>query len=112
MSGMLTNADCTIYTGIPSSGEKKWTRQYVPKCWWFLETKSSITTEGLKTADILKVRIPDMAVVVKKGDVILKGKHEAEIETVKDLKEAEYFTVIKANYNEFGDSPHIRVEAV
>ena len=109
---MLTNADCTIYTGIPSSGEMVYKRQYISECWWFLDTKTAITTEGLKTADILKLRIPDMTVQVKKGDVVVKGDCKIEIETIKDLKKRQYYKVIKVNYNDFGDEPHIRVEAV
>lgn len=109
---MLTNADCTIYTGTPSAGEKKYKRQYVPECWWFVETKSAVTTEGLKTADVLHLRIPDVSVDIKKDDVVVKGKCLIDIQTVKDLAKYDYFKVTTANYNSFGDSPHIRVEAV
>lgn len=107
---MLINSDCTVYNRIrtPGSKEFQWKRRYVPECWWFVETKSSITTEGLKSADILKVRIYDLTVSVKKDDVIVKGKHEEEIQTIKDLN-GEYFKVTTANYNEYGDNPHIKV---
>lgn len=111
---MLINSDCTIYTRkrTPSSDHDKWERQYVPECWWFEQTKSSITTEGLKAADILTLRIPDLSIKVKKDDVVVKGDCSLEIQTIKDLIGYRYFKVITANYNTFGDEPHIRVEAV
>lgn len=108
---MLTNADCTIYSRDYDS-EKDcfvWKKQYVSECWWFENTKSDIITNGLKSADVLTVRIPDLSVSVKKDDVILKGKCDVEMQTVKDLAGLEYFKVTKANYNSFGCNPHIKV---
>lgn len=106
---MITNSDCTIYSRNPSSGEDTWTKQYVSACWWFLETKSSVTTDGLKSADMLAVRIEDLSVLVKKGDYIVKGDCPVEMKTIKDLSGYEYFKVTTANYNRFGDNPHIKV---
>lgn len=108
---MLINSDCTIYSRIrdPSSGLSMWERQYVEKCWWFVETKSTVTTEGLKSADVLKARIYDLEVKVKKDDILVKGDCQIEIETVKDLVGYEYFKSVTVNYNTFGDSPHIKV---
>ena len=107
---MLTNSDCTIYSRVRGDdGEHTWNKQYVPECWWFEDTQSSITTEGLASADVLTVRIADLSVVVKKGDFIVKGNCPVDMQTVKDLADYDYFKVTKANYNTFGDSPHIRV---
>lgn len=108
---MLINSDCTIYSRKrnPSTGCDEWERQYVPECWWFVETKSSITTEGLKSADVLKVRIYDLEISVKKDDVIIQGECNVNMETVKDLADYKYFKVITANYNRFGGNPHIKV---
>lgn len=111
---MSTNSDCTIYTRIRGnslSGDT-WKRQYVRECWWFEDTKSSITTEGLKSADVLTVRIPDLSVKVKKGDYIIKGRSNVTIQTVADLPEDECFEVTSANYNRFGMNPHIKVVGV
>ena len=109
---MLTNMDCTIYSRIQTGDFDTWEKQYVPKCWWFVENKSSVTTEGLKTADVLNVRIPNLSVSVKKGDYIVKGDCRLEMETIKDLKGQEYFLVTSANYNGFGSNPHIKVVGV
>ena len=108
---MLTNSDCTIYSRIRSAGssEFQWERQYVEKSWWFVETKSNITAEGLKSADILKLRIPDLSVKVKKDDILVKGNCTIEPKTVKDLAGIEYFKATTVNYNCFGDNHHIKV---
>ena len=105
---MLTNSDCTIYRKQDNVLKK----QYVSECWWFEDTKSSITTDGLKTADTVTVRIPDMDVFVDKGDIIVKGNCEIEAETLRDLEKVSYFKVTTANYNMFCDNPHIKVVAV
>lgn len=74
-----------------------------------MDTQSAVTTEGLKSADVLSVRIPDTTVVIKKDDYIVKGGCTAEMRTIKDLESYEYYKVTKANYNTFGDNPHIKV---
>lgn len=111
---MLINSDCTIYRRIydPSIDCDTWQKQYVPECWWFVGPKSTITTEGLKSADVLTVRIPDLSVKVKKDDILVKGNCTIELKTVNDLKEIEYFKATTVNYNRFGDSPHIKVVGV
>ena len=108
---MLINSDCTVYNRIRVAGssEFQWKRQYIPQCWWFVETKSNVTTEGLKSADVLKLRIPDLTVSVKKDDILVKGNCAVEMQTMKDLAGYEYFKAVTANYNQFGDSPHIKV---
>lgn len=108
---MLTNSNCTIYSRKynPSTGYDEWVRRYVPECWWFCETKSSNTSNGLKSADVLKVRISDLSVEVKKDDIIVQGYCDVEMQTVKDLAGYEYFKVTSANYNRFGSNPHIKV---
>ena len=72
----------------------------------YLSGQSSITTEGLKSADVLKVRIYDLDVKVKKDDVIMQGYFSKKINTIKDLDGCEYFKVITANYNRFGSIIH------
>lgn len=111
---MLTNASCTIYhrTSSPSDGNDVFEKIYVPECWWYENTKSSVTTEGLKSGDVLTVRIFDECIQIKKGDILIKGKCPEEIQTVKDLGAYKYFKSTTVNYNTYGDSPHIKVVAV
>lgn len=112
---MLTNADATVYHRVRSPSGDKWERKYLPAVWWHKNIIAGITTNGLKTANgltnVLTVRIPDITVEVKKGDYVVEGLCEIDMETVKDLKEVEYFCVTGANYNRFGSNPHIKVVA-
>ena len=109
---VLTNSDCTVYHRVRIPDGHTWKRRYIPTVWWHEETKSSITTEGLKTADVLKVRIPDISVLIKKDDIIIKGNVNVEIDTIKDLSGVHYYKVETANYNHFGSNPHIKVVGV
>lgn len=112
---MLTNADATIYHRVRNNAGDEWKKEYVPAVWWHEGIIAGITKEGLKTANgltnVLTVRIPDLSVDVRKGDYIVAGACDIEIETVKDLKEVGYYCVTGANYNRFGSNPHIKVVA-
>ena len=68
-----------------------------------------MTTEGLKSADVLKVRIPDTSVKLQKDDILIKGVCDIEINTVKDLAAYRYYKALTVNYNLLGGSPHIKV---
>ena len=109
---MLTNSDCTIYRRIRSNDGDTWKRTYVPEAWWYEETKSSVTTDGMKSGNVLTVRIPDISVQIKKDDIILKGDCELEIKSVKDIVGYEYYKVTGAKYNIHGSNPHIKVVGV
>ncbi|MGN0357108.1 MAG: DUF6751 family protein [Blautia sp.] len=109
---MTTNSDCTVYNRIRSNDGDTWKRIYVPAVWWYEEAKSSITTEGIKSGNVLTVRIPDISVKIKKDDIIIKGRINMEIDTVKDLVNAEYYKVTAVNYNRFGENQHIKVVGV
>lgn len=106
---MLINSDCTIYSRIPSGDYDEWKKTYVEECWWYEAAKSDITTNGLKSADVLIVRIPDMTVAIRKGDIIIKGDCGIEMKTIKDISKHKYFVVTSANYNNFGSNKHIKV---
>lgn len=108
---MLVNSDCTIFHRLydQKTGFSEWKRRYIAECWWYVETKSSITTEGLKSADVLKLRIPDTGVEMQKDDILVKGKCDIDVKTVKDLAAYQYFKALTVNYNLFGGSPHIKV---
>lgn len=107
---MLTNTDITIYhREYDSSAEfDTWKRVYVPEAWWYKNEKASITTEGLKRADVYTIRIPDTSIVLKKDDYIVKGNCDVVMETVKDLEGLEKTRITSVNYNTFGGNPHIK----
>ena len=107
---MLTNTDITIYNREydSSAGHDTWKRVYVPAAWWYKNEKASITTEGLKRADVCTIRIPDTSIVLKKDDYIVKGNCDVRMETVKDLEGLEKTRITSVNYNTFGGNPHIK----
>lgn len=107
---MLTNTDITIYNREydPETRIDNWIRVYVPAAWWYENQKSSVTTDGLKIADVITVRIPDTTVALKKDDYIVKGNCKVEIDTVKDLDGYEKVRVASVNRNTFGGNPHIK----
>lgn len=107
---MLTNTDITIYHREYDSsvGFDTWKRAYVPEAWWYKNEKASITTEGLKRADVYTIRISDTSVVLKKDDYIVKGNCDVVMETVKDLEGLEKTRITSVNYNTFGGNPHIK----
>lgn len=114
---MLTNMDATLYHLIrkKNNADDEWQKTYLPEVWWYKNITSGITTNGMKTANgatnVLTVRIPDISAEVRKGDYIIAGSCDIEMETVKDLKEIDYFCVVGVNYNRFGSNPHIKVVA-
>lgn len=111
---MVTNTDMTIYRRAHNDYDSNdsWEREYVKDAWWFLNTQSQLTANGLKSANVLTVRIPGTTVNIKKGDYVLKGDISVAMKTVKDLVGYEYYCVTSANYNVFGDEPHIKVVGV
>lgn len=111
---MLTNTDATLYSRKynPSARLDEWERVYLPAVWWHKSEQSSVTADGLKTADVYTIRIPDICVEVKKDDYIVRGNCLVKMKTVKDLEGTEHCLVTAANYNRFGDSPHIKVGGV
>lgn len=107
---MLTNTDITIYNREydPESRLDAWNRVYVPEAWWYKNERASITTDGLKSADVYTIRIPDTSITLKKDDYIVKGNCNVAMETVKDLDGLEKTRVTSVNYNTFGGNPHIK----
>lgn len=110
---MLTNTDATLYRRIfdPKKRTDKWERVYIPAVWWFDSEESSLDSDGMHRMDKTTVRIPDVSVVIRKEDYLVKGNSEAEIATPQDLRGRDYRKVMSANYNRFGDNPHIKVGA-
>lgn len=111
---MITNTDITIYHREYDQKNRldTWSRVYAPEAWWFESQKSSVVTDGLKVADVTTIRIPDTTISVKKDDYVVKGNCDVNMETVKDLKHFKKVRVTSANYNTFGDNPHIKVVGV
>ena len=111
---MITNTDATLFVRKynPSTRLDEWERLYIPKAWWFTDSKATMTTDGMQVGDITTVRIPDASIKVKKDDYLVKGNHPTQITTVKDLVGKEHIKITSVNTNTFGDNPHIKVVGV
>ena len=111
---MLTNTDITIYHREydPKLRMDQWKKNYVAKVWWHKDEKSSVTTDGLKQADVITIRIPDTMIEVVKDDYIAKGNCPVKMQTIKDLSGIEFAKVTSVNRNLFGGNPHIKVVGV
>ncbi len=111
---MLTNTDNTIYHREydPKLRMDQWKKIDVPKVWWHKYEKSSVTTDGLKQADVITIRIPDTMIAVAKDDYIAKGNCPVKMQTIKDLSGIEFAKVTSVNRNLFGGNPHIKVVGV
>lgn len=111
---VLVNTDLTVYNRSYDTESKQdtWRKQYVPEAWKYKSEQSSLSSEGRNSADVYTIRIPDTSVTVKKGDCIVFGNCDRDISTIKDLRGLEYVKVSAANYNTFGNNPHIKVTGV
>lgn len=111
---MITNTDITIYSREYNTDTRQddWNRTYVSAAWWFKDEKASITTDGLKKADIYTVRIPDTSISLKKDDYIVKGDCHVDMRTVKDLEGLEKTRVTSVNHDTFGSNPHVKAGGV
>ena len=107
---MLTNTDITIYNREhdPETRLDSWRRVHAPEAWWYKNEKASITTDGLKSADVYTIRIPDTSIVLKKDDYVVRGNCCVDMRTVKDLEGLEKARITSVNYNTFGGNPHIK----
>ena len=68
-----------------------------------------LTNTDITIYNVYTIRIPDISIVLKKDDYVVKGDCCVEMETVKDLEGLEKTKVTSVNYNMFGDNPHIKV---
>lgn len=123
---MIINADITIYNKNlePETKLDTWKRTVIRGVSFYRDIKVSLDSNGLTTANICKVRIPeeccdgyvpedkylgeDGAWTVRNDDYIVLGESSLEIERPKDLK-GTYFRINSWSDNRRGSLPHIRI---
>lgn len=123
---MITNADITIYNKNLELETKMdtWKRTVIRGVSFYSDIKVSLDSNGLATADIYKVRIPeeccdgyvpedkylgeDGTWTVRNDDYIVLGESSLEIERPKDLK-GTHFRINSWSDNRRGSLPHIRI---
>ena len=112
---MITNTSLTHYhkTIDNETRLEKWIRYNYENVWFFGGKGSSIN-KGYENANDVDVRIPygkndidisNLAI----GDIIIKGKIDADITTQQDLKKYEVYNITSINDNNFGINPHIHL---
>lgn len=129
---MLTNADITLYNRYYNKNIRldEYRRTVIRGVHFYVDNKVTVTTEGLRSADVYKVRIPVSADsggavfvsardykgewgtwTLQADDYIVRGVLETEIERPAELhKEAEQvFRITSWSDNRFGSLPHWRV---
>lgn len=132
---MITNADLTIYNRILNRETKlfEYRRTVIRGVWWFVKNKRTLTDNGLVASDEYYVRIPYHADfggkrfvspkdwtgdpetwTLQADDHIVKGECLDEIEKPSDLSKeiTDAFRVLNWGNDDFGDSPHFRVQGV
>lgn len=131
---MITNADITLYNHRMNKETRldEWYRTVLQGVHFYVDHKVNVGDNGLNGADVYKLRIPEKvncqkgyvqekefisvegdpdSWTLQKGDVIVRGICELEIEKPADLKKQgiSYCTVTSWSDNRFGGLPHWRV---
>ena len=112
---MITNADITVFHLVKDEKTRmeKWKRFNYKDVWWF--EKDSVTEiNGFKNNNSLDVRIPyrlDLDIEnFSKGDLILKGLVDKDIQSSSELSEYNVYTITSLMNNNFGSNKHIHIK--
>ena len=116
---MITNKKITIYHKDIDEITRleKWIRYNYSYVWWY-ESQSAKVNKGYNNENKLQIRIPyDKNVDLNinnfaKGDIIVKGTLETDIETQDDLKEYQIYNIKSINNNDFGNNQHIHIGGI
>ena len=110
---MITNADVTVYNRISgdSTHYDTWIRTVLHGVHVRVDHKTAVTDNGLKSAEVYKIRIP--ADIPEAGQYLppVLGESQIEIERPADLKAVfqKHCKVISWSDNRFGTTPHWRI---
>ena len=132
-SGVITNADVTVYNRISgdSTHYDTWNRTVLHGVHVYVDHKTAVTDNGLKSAEVYKIRIPaDIPEAgqylppdqfaccggygywtIQNDDQIVLGECQIEIERPADLKAVfqKHCKVTSWSDNRFGTTPHWRI---
>ena len=132
-SGVITNADVTVYNRISgdSTHYDTWNRTVLHGVHVHVDHKTAVTDNGLKSAEVYKIRIPaDIPEAgqylppdqfaccggygywtIQNDDQIVLGECQIEIERPADLKAVfqKHCKVTSWSDNRFGTVPHWRI---
>lgn len=122
---MITNSDITILNRVYDPIERldKWNKTSIKNVSFYSEEKVNLDGNGLKTANVYKIRIPEESLsgyvcageytgeentwTIQIDDYIVKGELEQEITRPAELKEK--IRIHSFSDNRRGLSPHLRI---
>lgn len=120
---MITNADITILNRVYDPDERldKWKSTFIENVSFYSDTKVNLDGNGLTTADVYKIRIPDYkgyvpakeytgedgTWTVQIDDYIVKGKLNKEVTRPAEL--VNKIRIYSFSDNRRGVLPHLRV---
>lgn len=123
---MITNADITILNRVYDPEERldKWKATFIENVSFYSDTKVNLDSNGLTTADVYKIRIPDYNGYVPAGeyigeegtwtlqidDYIVKGKLDKDVTRPAELDDK--IRIKSFSDNRRGLSPHLRVGGI
>ena len=129
---MITNADITIYNrkANPDTRKMEYCRTIVKGVHWYAEQKTTVTDNGLKSADVHKIRIPAESLTgylpaeeyaalpwgereqhwtIENGDLFASGAVSTDITKPSQLAGLRFGQVLSWSDNRRGMNPHIRI---
>ena len=114
---MLTRGSVTIYhlTGLDKTTRLEvWQRYNYSKAWYFEDESASINN-GYNNTDKVQIRLPysentslDFSNFAK-GDIIVIGTLEIDIQTQEDLKGYKIYNINSLKNDDIGLRPHIHL---
>ena len=112
---MICNSKLTVYhKGLDDTTKlETWTRFNYDNVWFFGGEGSGIN-KGYDNANDFNCRIPyDQNNVdfsnFAKGDIVVQGEVNTNIETAQDLSEYLTYVIVSLNNNNFGSNKHIHI---
>ncbi len=115
---MLTNSSLTIYHKEDyldmATHLEVWTRYNYDNVWFFGGEGASIN-KGYDNANDVEIRLPydvnDSLDIrnFKKGDIIVQGTLDFDINTQQNLKDYLIYNITSIKDNKFGNNPHIHL---
>lgn len=114
---MKTRGSITIYHLVGQdvvTRLERYVRYSYSKVWYF-DSQVAGVSQGYNDVNSIQIRIPYKeneglnSSNFSKGDIIVKGTLDFDIDTQQDLKGYEIYNITSINDNNFGNNPHIHI---
>jgi len=115
---MQSNSDLTLYQRSLAAGAESWTRVQVLAVQWEDSDGARVLPNGTIRDDKATIFIPDLTVIIREGDVVVRGLVTDTISagfTMSDLKRKyrDTLTVKRVTRRDFGSAAmqHLEISA-